>query len=277
MGWSARETSVYQGLFAVYIDDQYNNARIANDLYGSGSSWWLRTPGLNPMHAVVVFADGGLSMMSFVYFDWVDFDDWKERMTGVRPALWLYLDSESANVAYAYGPATTVSPELRAAASAFAEVLQGYIDNHGISTADSHIGVNGAHLINMDSSGIPILFLQYQNRYVIEPYWPQYTVLYRFADGRASQFYRGSSIEMGDSTWRTQGSNWYFIVATEQGATYLGVARRIWMEEFYYFYALTEGRLVPADSYLIWADDAEWLFSGESPEVVLASLRGMME
>ena len=89
MRYSARDASAYHGLFSTFIDDQYNNARVANDLNGLGSSWWLRSPGVNPYFAASVFENGWLSKMG----DIAAF--WGEYFLGIRPALWLYIDVDN--------------------------------------------------------------------------------------------------------------------------------------------------------------------------------------
>ena len=65
-----------------YIDDQYNNARIAVELNGNAHWWWLRSPGSNTYNAALV-SDGGF----------VDVDGFLVSSVrgGVRPALWLNL------------------------------------------------------------------------------------------------------------------------------------------------------------------------------------------
>ena len=82
MGWGERSAGVYQGLSAGGIIDQYSNARIAHDLAGSASSWWLRSPGGRPASAARVRYDGALILGGY----FVDRSD-----NGIRPALWLYL------------------------------------------------------------------------------------------------------------------------------------------------------------------------------------------
>ena len=73
------------------ISDRYNNARIARNLDGSPSrEWWLRSPGSRPGVAAVVFSGCGDSRLCGAlnlggYVPW--------RQDGVRPALWLNLES----------------------------------------------------------------------------------------------------------------------------------------------------------------------------------------
>ena len=65
-----------------WIDDQYNDARIAYNLNGASSWWWLRSPGYDSGGAVYVFSDGDISTNGNA----VNCTD------GVRPALWLSLE-----------------------------------------------------------------------------------------------------------------------------------------------------------------------------------------
>ena len=67
-----------------WIDDQYNNARIAKGSSGSASWWWLRSPGDFPDRAAGVFGVGDVDM----YGSGVSSSG-----GGVRPALWLNLQS----------------------------------------------------------------------------------------------------------------------------------------------------------------------------------------
>ena len=68
------------------ISDAYNEARSSRNLYGSVAGWWLRTPGISPVHAVVVDIPGTI----FVYGSIVV--DMGGQALGVRPAMWLYLN-----------------------------------------------------------------------------------------------------------------------------------------------------------------------------------------
>ena len=67
------------------IVDEYDEARIARNLQGSTSWWWLRSPGSDPIHSAIVCDVGHLMLggnASFV-FGGVG--------RGVRPAMWIYL------------------------------------------------------------------------------------------------------------------------------------------------------------------------------------------
>ena len=68
------------------IIDEFSEARIARDLNGLASWWWLRSPGYFPSYAALVGFSGDLSMSGPFVF-------WEGGGVGVRPALWLYLDS----------------------------------------------------------------------------------------------------------------------------------------------------------------------------------------
>ena len=87
MGAIERDESTYEGLWGWAIFDQYSGARIAHDLGGSSSWWWLRSPGVFSDRAAIVVSSGHLFLDGFYVF-----------MSGgngggVRPALWLNLDS----------------------------------------------------------------------------------------------------------------------------------------------------------------------------------------
>ena len=85
MGVDARRAYAAHGLYGVGIYDQYNDARIAIDIGGSASWWWLRSPGHRPNSAANVLDDGYLNVAGRFVF-------WEGVGDGVRPALWLYLD-----------------------------------------------------------------------------------------------------------------------------------------------------------------------------------------
>ena len=63
--------------------------------------------------------------------------------------------------AYADEQIDFVSPELRAAALFFADILQFYIGIYGISHELGQYGVYGAELVDLDDSGVPVLALLY--------------------------------------------------------------------------------------------------------------------
>ena len=71
------------------ISDQFNAARIAHDLAGQASWWWLRSPGTIPVrYATFVYYDGFISLYGYdVHWEVIDV-----LPGGVRPALWLYLN-----------------------------------------------------------------------------------------------------------------------------------------------------------------------------------------
>ena len=81
MGVSGRDADVSEGLFSGGIFDQYSEVRIAQDLGGSASWWWLRSPGFIPNNAANVSAHGRLYLNGYRV-------GWSG--DGVRPALWLY-------------------------------------------------------------------------------------------------------------------------------------------------------------------------------------------
>ena len=66
-----------------YLSDQYSNARIAQDIAGSASWWWLRSPGFGPLYVISVDDTGDLLVGGDDVFC----------SGGVRPALWLNLGS----------------------------------------------------------------------------------------------------------------------------------------------------------------------------------------
>ena len=82
LGADARDADANPELFGRYIDDQYSDARMALDLGGSFSWWWLRSPGIDPYRAAIVGWRGYLGLIG----GWVGWFD-----GGIRPALWLYL------------------------------------------------------------------------------------------------------------------------------------------------------------------------------------------
>jgi hypothetical protein len=67
---------------ASWIDDQYNEARIAHTPAGATSWWWLRSPGYSSAFASAVIEDGKIR---------VDGIDVNGGEGGVRPALWVEL------------------------------------------------------------------------------------------------------------------------------------------------------------------------------------------
>jgi len=67
-----------------YIYDEYNAKRIAKNSEGEARWWWLRSPGDNGTDAANVDSDGDVSVCG-IFVDNV--------YCGVRPALWLNLES----------------------------------------------------------------------------------------------------------------------------------------------------------------------------------------
>ena len=68
-----------------FVNDQYNNARIAKGADGKACYWWLRSPGLTGNYCnyiACVYVDGGVSISGL---------DVSAESGGVRPALWLNL------------------------------------------------------------------------------------------------------------------------------------------------------------------------------------------
>jgi hypothetical protein len=64
-----------------YIDDQYNDARIAKTSDGFVSWWWLRSLGAPGYYAAIVDNDGNVNV----------YGQYLVNYSGVRPALWLVL------------------------------------------------------------------------------------------------------------------------------------------------------------------------------------------
>ena len=67
------------------IWDEYSEARIARNLQGSTTWWWLRSPGYYPDFAAFVDSGGGLDLTGIPVF-------WEGDGIGIRPALWLYIE-----------------------------------------------------------------------------------------------------------------------------------------------------------------------------------------
>ena len=73
--------------FASGMSDEYNENRVAMDLEGLTSFWWLRSPGRNPNYAARVRHGGDISIIGYPTF--------REGIVsrqGIRPALWLNLE-----------------------------------------------------------------------------------------------------------------------------------------------------------------------------------------
>lgn len=67
-----------------YIDDDYNEDRMAEELDGTPWSWWLRSPGHFDFSAACIADDG------VIWLDGSGFD--VSQSIGVRPALWMKID-----------------------------------------------------------------------------------------------------------------------------------------------------------------------------------------
>ena len=67
-----------------HIDDQYSSERIATEKNGKPSWWWLRTPG-GRSHLAAAVSDDGCLFVGGLYVN--------DNRGGVRPALWLNLES----------------------------------------------------------------------------------------------------------------------------------------------------------------------------------------
>jgi hypothetical protein len=76
------------GIYNFGIHDQYSHARIARNEEGSASWWWLRSSGFIPSYATYVHDDGSLRVDGFDV-------DVSPSGGGLRPALWLILESPS--------------------------------------------------------------------------------------------------------------------------------------------------------------------------------------
>ena len=87
MNTDKREASTLEGIMWWGIYDQYSQARSAVYLDGSASWWLLRSPGRFPIFAVIICLVGNLYVSG-------DFVYWHGGAgSGIRPALWLNLES----------------------------------------------------------------------------------------------------------------------------------------------------------------------------------------
>ena len=64
-----------------WLNDRYNSTRVAQNVAGSASWWWLRSPGIDQSAAARIGVAGGVGVGGYDVF----------RVGGVRPALWLNL------------------------------------------------------------------------------------------------------------------------------------------------------------------------------------------
>lgn len=78
--WTGNKFEMKDGKGQALID-QYNTERIAKNLNGDITEWWVRTPGREIFFAIGVGSDG---LILFTGHS-VNFDK------GVRPALWMSL------------------------------------------------------------------------------------------------------------------------------------------------------------------------------------------
>ena len=70
------------GIYSWGIHDRYSAIRIARNLEGQVSCWWLRTPGGSFYSAAFVYEDGRLNIGGYYFTN----------VGGIRPALWLHFD-----------------------------------------------------------------------------------------------------------------------------------------------------------------------------------------
>ena len=237
--------------FAAYahmISDQYNVVRKTSSEESYSfflANWWLRTAGGG---AWVVYVEHNGTIHVYGTPGWPGHGGaWHSAEgIGVRPAMWISLDTTQEDVHDDYQTAA-ISPQLRAAASAFADVLQRYINNHGISTVDSNIGVNGALLVDLDSSGVPVLIVQYA-KYNEWRMLAHNIVAYVFVDGRASAQLRGTS------TGGT-GSDVFSIAIDSEGINYLVRSYAGMGASFSYYHIVVNGEMAV---YLSLGTFAEW-------------------
>ena len=74
------------------ISDNFNSARVARDLNGTASSWWLRTPGLDGEGAVGSDFDPNVASVWACGTIFTHGDRDMGTTNGIRPVLWLNLD-----------------------------------------------------------------------------------------------------------------------------------------------------------------------------------------
>ena len=73
------------------IRDEYNEARIARNLQGLASSWWLWSPGYGPDFAARVLTLGEIDMLGTrAYWDSFLFGE-QFGWSYIRPAMWINL------------------------------------------------------------------------------------------------------------------------------------------------------------------------------------------
>ena len=76
------------GIFSLGFNDQYSEARVAQDANGQVWEWWLRSPGFNEILAGSINEHGHV-------MPWgrnVDMEVWGRGLhPGVRPAMWIYI------------------------------------------------------------------------------------------------------------------------------------------------------------------------------------------
>jgi hypothetical protein len=77
-------TKIPTKTFSGRVNDAENDARTCSDLKGEASWWWLRSPGYSPYSAARVNIGGFVHLFGIIVND---------SSGGVRPALWLNLES----------------------------------------------------------------------------------------------------------------------------------------------------------------------------------------
>jgi len=65
----------------VWIDDEFNERRMAYGIHGEPARWWLRSPG--------AFGGGGTTVLENGQIDLINVDSGKLAPNGVRPAMWV--------------------------------------------------------------------------------------------------------------------------------------------------------------------------------------------
>jgi hypothetical protein len=140
------------GIYPWGIQDQYGEKRIAYTAGGSVLWWWLRSPGMHSANAAVVGIDGDLTLNggSVVLSD-----------SGVRPALWLNIDS-----IFDSSPAPTPIPTQQPTVPAYIT-----IQGQRYSTALTSLHLNDSNLTNNDI--IPLRYMKNLTELTIA--WTQIT------------------------------------------------------------------------------------------------------
>ena len=84
MSAAEREAHANPGINEARAGGRYSGRKVAQDLGGSPSAWWLRTTGRNTSTAAIIGATGNPQLGGLPV---------TQSDHGIRPALWLYLDS----------------------------------------------------------------------------------------------------------------------------------------------------------------------------------------